>query len=172
MATTATDQTRQPAAEASLRWGSWLRGIAAAGFIGYAVALVRTTDSFLELGIGPHEVPVGATPSSSSVRSCSNTSATCTSPWQASSPPPGCECCLVAYGAGTYRSRKGTGRCKHRAPAGAKCGEATDGWVRHLRVGRPRTRPQPPAHRLRPLLHATVRRLRAGRRPLHLRVAA
>ena len=31
------------------------------GFIGYAVIfLVRNfTDSFLELGIGPHEVPVG-----------------------------------------------------------------------------------------------------------------
>jgi hypothetical protein len=61
MATTATDQTRQPAAEASLRWGSWLMGIAAVGFIGYAVLfLVRnSTDSFLELGIGPNEVPVG-----------------------------------------------------------------------------------------------------------------
>jgi sugar phosphate permease len=55
MATTATDQTRQPAAEASLRWGSWLMGIAAVGFIGYGVLfLVRnSTDSFLELGIGP-----------------------------------------------------------------------------------------------------------------------
>ena len=61
MATTATDQTRQPAAEASLRWGSWLMGIAAVGFIGYAVLfLVRnSTDSFLELGIGPAEVNVG-----------------------------------------------------------------------------------------------------------------
>jgi hypothetical protein len=61
MATTATDQTRQPAAEASLRWGSWLMGIAAVGFIGYAVIFLvpNSTDSFLELGIGPHEVPVG-----------------------------------------------------------------------------------------------------------------
>jgi hypothetical protein len=61
MATTATGQTRQPAAEASLRWGSWLMGLAAVGFIGYAVIfLVRNfTDSFLELGIGPTEVPVG-----------------------------------------------------------------------------------------------------------------
>jgi hypothetical protein len=60
MATTATEHARQPAAEASLRWGSWLMGIAAVGFIGYAVIfLVRNfTDSFLELGIGPHEVPV------------------------------------------------------------------------------------------------------------------
>jgi hypothetical protein len=62
MATTATEQTRQPAAEASLRWGSWLMGIAAVGFIGYAaIFLVRNfTDNFLELGIGPHEVPVPA----------------------------------------------------------------------------------------------------------------
>src|SRR4029434_7527563 len=61
MATTATEHTRQPAAEASLRWGSWLMGIAAVGFIGYAVIfLVRNfTDSFLELGIGPDEVHVG-----------------------------------------------------------------------------------------------------------------
>jgi hypothetical protein len=60
MATAATDQTRQPAAEASLRWGSWLMGIAAVGFIGYAaIFLVRnSTGSFLELGIGPNEVPV------------------------------------------------------------------------------------------------------------------
>jgi hypothetical protein len=61
MATTATEQTRHPAAEASLRWGSWLMGVAAVGFIGYAVIfLVRNfTDSFLELGIGPNEVQVG-----------------------------------------------------------------------------------------------------------------
>jgi hypothetical protein len=61
MATTTAAQTKQPAAEASLRWGSWLMGAAAVGFIGYAVIfLVRNfTDSFLELGIGPNEVPVG-----------------------------------------------------------------------------------------------------------------
>jgi hypothetical protein len=60
MATT-TAQTRQPAVETSLRWGSWLMELAAVGFIGYAVIfLVRnSTDSFLELGIGPNEVPVG-----------------------------------------------------------------------------------------------------------------
>jgi hypothetical protein len=60
MATT-TAQTRQPAVETSLRWGSWLMGLAAVGFIGYAVLfLVRnSTGSFLELGIGPTEVPVG-----------------------------------------------------------------------------------------------------------------
>jgi hypothetical protein len=45
----------------ALRTGSWLMGIAAAGFIGYAVIFfVRNfTDSFLELGIGPNEVNVG-----------------------------------------------------------------------------------------------------------------
>jgi hypothetical protein len=48
-------------AEGSLRWGSWLMGIGAVGFIGYAVIFfVRNfTDSFLELGIGPNEVNVG-----------------------------------------------------------------------------------------------------------------
>ena len=61
MATTAAAETREKAAEGSLRWGSWLMGIAAAGLIGYAVVfLVRNfTDSFLEVGIGPNEVPVG-----------------------------------------------------------------------------------------------------------------
>lgn len=45
----------------NLRLGSWLMGIAAMGFIGYAVIfLIRNfTDSFLELGIGPNEVNVG-----------------------------------------------------------------------------------------------------------------
>ena len=44
-----------------LRWGSWLMGLAAIGFIGYAVIFfIRNfTDSFLELGIGPNEVNVG-----------------------------------------------------------------------------------------------------------------
>ncbi len=61
MTTTATGRTREQAADAGLRWGSWLMGIAAAGFIGYAVIfLVRNfTDSFLELGIGPNEVHTG-----------------------------------------------------------------------------------------------------------------
>lgn len=47
--------------DTSLRAGSWLMGVAAAGFIGYAVIFfVRDfTDGFLELGIGPHEVDVG-----------------------------------------------------------------------------------------------------------------
>ena len=57
----AEERDRAAGAEASLRWGSWLMGIAAVGFIGYAVIFfVRNfTDSFLELGIGPHEVNVG-----------------------------------------------------------------------------------------------------------------
>src|SRR5215218_4715332 len=61
MATTPAAQTRGKAAEGSLRSGSWLMGLAAVGFIGYAVIfLVRnSTNSFLELGIGPNEVPVG-----------------------------------------------------------------------------------------------------------------
>ena len=61
MAATATPQSRKQAAEASLRSGSWLMGLAAVGFIGYAlIFLVRNfTDSFLELGIGPNEVRVG-----------------------------------------------------------------------------------------------------------------
>jgi hypothetical protein len=44
-----------------LRWGSWLMGLAAVGFIGYAVLFfIRNfSDSFLELGIGPNEVNVG-----------------------------------------------------------------------------------------------------------------
>jgi hypothetical protein len=39
-----------------LRWGSWLMGLAAVGFIGYGVLFfIRNfTDSFLELGIGPN----------------------------------------------------------------------------------------------------------------------
>ena len=47
--------------ELRLRWGSWLMGLAAVGFIGYAVIFfIRNfTDSFLELGIGPNEVNVG-----------------------------------------------------------------------------------------------------------------
>lgn len=44
-----------------LRAGSWLMGVAAIGFIGYAVIFfVRNfTDNFLELGIGPDQVDVG-----------------------------------------------------------------------------------------------------------------
>jgi len=61
MTTKAAGQTREQAAEGSLRVGSWLMGIAAVSFIGYAVIFfVRNfTASFLELGIGPNEVNVG-----------------------------------------------------------------------------------------------------------------
>lgn len=47
--------------DASIRTGSWLMGIAAFAFVGYAVVFfIRNfTDSFLELGIGPNEVDVG-----------------------------------------------------------------------------------------------------------------
>jgi hypothetical protein len=50
-----------PGEEPWLRWGSWLMGSAAVGFIGYGVLFfIRNfTDAFLELGIGPHEVSVG-----------------------------------------------------------------------------------------------------------------
>jgi len=55
------EDTRAGKSATALQTGSWLMGIAAAGFIGYAVIFfVRNfTDSFLELGIGPNEVNVG-----------------------------------------------------------------------------------------------------------------
>ena len=61
MTTITAEQDKPAGADVSLRWGSWLMGIAAVGFIGYAaIFFVRNfTDSFLELGIGPHEVNVG-----------------------------------------------------------------------------------------------------------------
>jgi hypothetical protein len=61
MATVTADRARPARAEANLRWGSWLMGAAAIGFIGYAlIFLIRNfTDSFLELGIGPGQVSVG-----------------------------------------------------------------------------------------------------------------
>jgi hypothetical protein len=61
MATTTTEGARTGRAEADLKWGSWLMGLAAVGFIGYAVIFfIRNfTDSFLELGIGPGQVSVG-----------------------------------------------------------------------------------------------------------------
>jgi hypothetical protein len=60
MATVVATETRSRAAEGSLRLVSWLMGIGAVGFIGYAVIFfVRNfTDSFLELGIGANEVDV------------------------------------------------------------------------------------------------------------------
>jgi hypothetical protein len=61
MATIVGGRAREQVGEGSLRTGSWLMGLAAVGFIGYAVIFfVRNfTDSFLELGIGPNEVNVG-----------------------------------------------------------------------------------------------------------------
>src|SRR5881397_2944475 len=61
MATIVREPTRKQEGEGRLRTGSWLMGLAAVGFIGYAVIFfVRNfTDSFLELGIGRNEVNVG-----------------------------------------------------------------------------------------------------------------
>ena len=72
---------RSATVERDLRWGSWLMGIAAVGFIGYAVIFfIRNfTDAFLELGIGPAQVDVGR----DAIRDFSpylyHTSGTCTS---------------------------------------------------------------------------------------------
>jgi hypothetical protein len=62
VATVAVGRARDEGAGA-LRAGSWLMGLAAVGFIGYAVIFfIRNfTSSFLELGIGPNEVNVGKT---------------------------------------------------------------------------------------------------------------
>lgn len=61
MATITEAGSRSATVERDLRWGSWLMGIAAVGFIGYAVIFfIRNfTDAFLELGIGPQQVDVG-----------------------------------------------------------------------------------------------------------------
>lgn len=61
MSSITVEDTRADRSATALRKGAWLMGIAAAGFIGYAVIFfVRNfTDSFLELGIGPNEVNVG-----------------------------------------------------------------------------------------------------------------
>jgi hypothetical protein len=61
MATMATEPARSANVEAPLRLGSWLMGLAAVGFIGYAVIffVLNFTDQFLELGIGPAQVDVG-----------------------------------------------------------------------------------------------------------------
>jgi hypothetical protein len=60
MATLTAEHTKTSRIEADLRWGSWVMGAAAVGFIGYAVIFfVRNfTDSFLELGIGRGQVSV------------------------------------------------------------------------------------------------------------------
>ena len=61
MANIAAARPREAVGESALRLGSWLMGLAAVGFIGYAVIFfVRNfTDSFLDLGIGHNEVNVG-----------------------------------------------------------------------------------------------------------------
>jgi hypothetical protein len=61
MATITVERSQQASVERDLKRGSWLMGVAAAGFIGYAVIFfIRNfTDAFLELGIGPNEVNVG-----------------------------------------------------------------------------------------------------------------
>jgi hypothetical protein len=64
MATTTAGEgqgVRGAQADVELKWGSWVMGVAAVGFLGYAVLfLIRNfTDSFLELGIGRNEVNVG-----------------------------------------------------------------------------------------------------------------
>jgi hypothetical protein len=59
MTTIAAERERVGEGEASLRWGSWLMGIAAAGFIGYAVIFfVLNFSRLLEIGIGKAEVDV------------------------------------------------------------------------------------------------------------------
>src|SRR5262245_35662481 len=60
MATTAS-RTAPPTGTGTLRVGAGLMAFAGLAFIGYAVIFfVRNfTDSFLELGIGPDQVPVG-----------------------------------------------------------------------------------------------------------------
>jgi hypothetical protein len=61
MATVTAERSTDAGVERDLRRGSWLMGIAAAGFVGYAVIFfIRNfTDAFLELGIGPNQVDVG-----------------------------------------------------------------------------------------------------------------
>jgi hypothetical protein len=61
MATITEERARPESVERDLKWGSWLMGFAAVGFIGYAVIffIQNFTDAFLELGIGPNQVDVG-----------------------------------------------------------------------------------------------------------------
>lgn len=59
--TTAQGASRIGTVEGRLKVGSWLMGIAAVAFIGYAVIffVLNFTDGFLELGIGAEQVDVG-----------------------------------------------------------------------------------------------------------------
>jgi hypothetical protein len=61
MTTTTANGARIPTVEGPPNIGSWLIGIAAVAFIGYAAIffVLNFTDGFLELGIGPEQVDVG-----------------------------------------------------------------------------------------------------------------
>jgi hypothetical protein len=61
--TTTSTTSPTPTEQARLRLGSAIMALAGIGFVGYGVIFfVRNfTDSFLELGIGPDQVPVGRT---------------------------------------------------------------------------------------------------------------
>ena len=61
--TTTSTTSPNPTVQARLRLGSAIMALAGIGFVGYGVIFfVRNfTDSFLELGIGPDQVPVGRT---------------------------------------------------------------------------------------------------------------
>jgi len=61
--TTTSTTSPNPTEQARLRLGSAIMALAGIGFVGYGVIFfVRNfTDSFLELGIGPDQVPVGRT---------------------------------------------------------------------------------------------------------------
>lgn len=61
--TTMSTTSPNPTGQARLRLGSAIMALAGIGFVGYGVIFfVRNfTDSFLELGIGPDQVPVGRT---------------------------------------------------------------------------------------------------------------
>lgn len=62
MSTTSTT-TSTPTQQARLRLGSAIMALAGIGFVGYGVIFFTRnfTDAFLELGIGPEQVPVGKT---------------------------------------------------------------------------------------------------------------
>lgn len=61
MTTTTANKAQRSPVEGRLKVGSWLMGIAAVAFIGYAAIFfgLNFTDGFLELGIGPEQVDVG-----------------------------------------------------------------------------------------------------------------
>ena len=93
-------------------------GIAAVGFIGYAVIFfVRNfTDAFLELGIGPAQVDVGRDQSGTSARPCITTSGTCTSPSGGSSRRRVCGSCSSLADGVRRRPAVGVGGSATGAP--------------------------------------------------------